>query len=227
MERVGRPLISVGLTVAALVLVAVVATGGHVPLASEGSGGWRIDRRAVSDERNVEEEEAFAEPSERARLPGESAIGVLAQTALMVAGGVFLFAIGRALVRMTRRESDEREVPPEEHWPVASAAEIVDAVDDGLAALAAGPVDEVIIACWVRLEEAAAAAGVGRRAAETSTELATRVLDELHAPAPAVTVLLDRYRQARYSHHPLDDDDRVAATEALADIRAAIAGAHA
>ena len=42
-----------------------------------------------------------------------------------------------------------------------------------------GPVDDVIVACWVRLEDAAAAAGSGRRPSETSAELAVRVLDQL------------------------------------------------
>lgn len=224
MERVGRPLITVGLAVAAVVLVAVVATGGHVPLATEGSGGWRLDRPEISDDRPIEDIEPIDDASRTSRLPGEGALGVLAQTALIVTGGLVLYLMGRTLLRVRLGSDDPLDAPAEEHWPAEPTAEMVEAVDDGLAALGTGPIDEVIIACWVRLEEAAAAAGVGRRPAETSAELAARVLDELHAPAAAVTVLLDRYRQARYSHHPLGEDDRAAAINALDDIRAAITG---
>ena len=134
--------------------------------------------------------------------------------------------MGRALLQLARRIPEPPDLPPEEHWP-EPAAEMVEAVDEGLAALTAGPVDEVIVECWVRLEAAAAAAGVARGAAETSAELASRVLADLHAPEDAVDGLLQRYRQARYSHHTLDEADRAVAVRALEDIRAAIAGANA
>jgi hypothetical protein len=104
---------------------------------------------------------------------------------------------------------------------------IVDALDEGLEALTAGPVDEVVIACWVKLEQAAAAAGVERLASETASELAARVLADLNAPDEAVDRLLDRYRTARYSRHPLDEDDRAVAIRSLEEIRAAIVGAPA
>ena len=100
------------------------------------------------------------------------------------------------------------------------------AVDHGLSALRSGPADEVIVACWVHLEEAAAAAGVGRGVSETPAELASRVLTDLHAPPPAVQELLTRYRRARYSRHPLDEDDRAVALRSLQQVRQAIAGAR-
>lgn len=230
MARFGRPVIAVGLAVASLLLVAVVATGEHVPLATEGTGGWRVDPRPRDrDLPDAAEGTPFDELPDRSELPGERALAVLAQTAVMAIGGLALFLIGRRLLRLTRREPEPLDDPPEEHWPAApvDAAGMVEAVDDGLAALADGPVDDVIIACWVRLEHAAAEAGAGRRPSETSAELATRILEELRAPADAVAVLLDRYRQARYSRHRLDEQDRAAAVRALAEIRDAIAGVRA
>ena len=71
----------------------------------------------------------------------------------------------------------------------------------GLAELARGPVDETIIACWVRLEDAVATAGVERLPSETPAELATRVLRELPVPEVATRRLLALYREARYSRH--------------------------
>ena len=90
--------------------------------------------------------------------------------------------------------------------------------------MAAGPVDDVVVECWVRLEEAAAGAGVERLPSETPSELAARVLADLDAPPAAIEALLARYRTARYSHHRLDERDRAVAMDALREIRDAIVG---
>jgi hypothetical protein len=49
-----------------------------------------------------------------------------------------------------------------------------------------------------------------------------RVLTSFHAPPDAVGRLLELYRAARYSRHPLGEADRAAAMTALGDIRRAI-----
>jgi hypothetical protein len=198
-----------------------------VPLATEGSGGWHLDRRGTPTEtRDLESRRPPSDLPSDSHIPGEGVFAVLAQTAVIVVGITAIFFIGRTLLRLSRRQPEPFDPLPPEHWP-EPAEEIAEAVDAGLVALTGGPVDEVVVACWVRLEEAAARAGVGRGPAETSAELASRVLAELHAPEAAVDDLLRRYRQARYSHHPLDEADRAAAVRALEDIRTAIAGAHA
>jgi hypothetical protein len=217
--------LAVALAVAAVVLVAFVVTGRHVPLATEGSGGWHLTPRDAR-ERPIESDSTLqppVEPTEPSRLPGEGVLTVLVQ-ALMILGGVTaMFLIGQALLRLSRRVPEPFELAPPEHWP-EPAVEMTEAVDEGLAALSSGPVDEVIVACWVRLEDAASSAGAGRRAAETPAELASRVLRDLHAPPDAVNALLERYRRARFSHHRLGESDRVVAARALEEIRAAIAG---
>ena len=213
------------LAVAAVILVAFVATGRHVPLATEGSGGWHVTPRGQR-ERPVDADLDLRPPLEQpepSRLPGEGVLSVLAQAAMIAVGLVALFLIGQALLRLSRRTPEPLDLAPPEHWP-EPAAEMTAAVDEGLATLASGPVDEVVVACWVRLEDAAAAAGAGRRAAETPSELASRVLGDLHAPPAAVDALLQRYRRARFSRHPLGEADRAVATRALEEIRAAMVG---
>lgn len=222
-----RPVLAVVLAFAAVVLVALAVTGDAVPLATEGSGGWHLTPRGQG-ERLIEPESTVqppAEPTDRSRLPGEGALAVLLQTAMILFGATVMVLIGRALGRLSKRTPEPVELAPPEHWP-EPAVEMADAVDEGLAALALGPVDEVIVACWVRLEDAASSAGAGRRAAETPAELASRVLGDLHAPPDAVDDLLQRYRRARFSHHPLDETDRAVAARSLEEIRAAIAGAR-
>lgn len=81
-----------------------------------------------------------------------------------------------------------------------------------------------IIACWLGLERAAAAAGTPRAAAETPADLVTRVL-AAHAVRPyALEVLSSLYREARYSGHPMGADQRDAARSALQDVHGDLAG---
>ena len=72
-----------------------------------------------------------------------------------------------------------------------------------------------VVECWHRFETAAAAAGLERRAWETSSEYTMRVLDLVDAHQPAVSRLGDLYREARFSEHELTEADREAALEAL------------
>jgi hypothetical protein len=225
--RRGGPVLTVVLVVVAVLLVVLVATGGNVPLATEGSGGWHLDgRRDAPPARTSTRPSGLGDLPEDSRLPGEGILAVLAQTAVIAVGLTVLVLTGRALQRLSRRPREPLDLDPPEHWP-EPGREMAEAIDDGLVALSAGPVDEVIVACWVGLEEAAAAAGIAREASETSAELASRVLTSLDAPAAAVDELLQRYRRARFSRHPLAEADRAAAIRSLEEIRVAISGAHA
>lgn len=86
---------------------------------------------------------------------------------------------------------------------------------DAEALLAAGAdAREVVVACWVRIEQAAEAAGLGRRPAETATDVARRWL----AGSPdraAVDDLAALYHLARYSTRVMTDADRDRARTAL------------
>lgn len=77
-----------------------------------------------------------------------------------------------------------------------------------------------IVECWHRFEVQAERAGLGRRPAETSSELALRMLDVADVDPDAVSLLLDLYREARFSGHEVSEEDRAAAVAALARIRA-------
>lgn len=213
--------------VAAVALVTVVAAGARVPLATEGSGGDHATTRRRPEV--VELPNPLLPPpnQEPIDLPSAGPISVFLDAVLIGGALLLLFAGGQALRRSWRREKTAPRPPPApEERPMPPAPTIVEALDEGLGTLAAGPVDDVVIACWVRLEDAAAAAGAARQASETPSELASRVLTDLHAPPVAVDRLLTRYRTARYSHHPLGEDDRVVAIRSLEDIRTAIVGAR-
>ena len=76
-----------------------------------------------------------------------------------------------------------------------------------------------VIGSWVRLERAAASAGVTRRPSETSAELVHRVLAGQSVDPQRLHRLNGLYRAARYSPHPVEERDRSAAREALLAIR--------
>lgn len=102
-------------------------------------------------------------------------------------------------------------------------ARLVEAIGDDAAeqdaALREGDPRNAIVAAWLRFEVQGERAGVGRRPWETSSEYALRILDLVAADAGAVNRLAGLYREARFSPHPVTEDHRQAALDALADVR--------
>ncbi len=87
------------------------------------------------------------------------------------------------------------------------------------ALLREGDPRNAIVAAWQRFEVQGASVGIGRRSWETSSEYAIRMLDLVAADSGAVNRLAGLYREARFSDHPLTEDHRTRALEALAGIR--------
>jgi hypothetical protein len=99
---------------------------------------------------------------------------------------------------------------------------VLAAVDAGLSDLDDADTDprRAVIACWVRLEQAAAAAGTPRQVGDTPAELVTRLLAG-HAVSPgALYPLAEAYRLARYATHTVDPTMRDQARAALGQVRA-------
>jgi hypothetical protein len=106
-----------------------------------------------------------------------------------------------------------------------TAQEVVAAVDAGLVDLSAEDTDprRAVIACWVRLEQAAAAAGVPRQPGDTSTDLVTRLLAGHDLTPQVLAGFATVYREARYATHAVDDRMRQQAISALRRLRAELA----
>lgn len=75
-----------------------------------------------------------------------------------------------------------------------------------------------IVRCWLRLEEAVAAAGLPRVPSETSAEFTQRVLRSLDLDPRAVATLARLFREARFSEHTLGEPERSAARAALQEL---------
>lgn len=115
--------------------------------------------------------------------------------------------------------------PSEPDRLAGTTQDVVDAVEAGLVDLSDSDTDprRAIIACWLRLEEAAAAAGTPREIGDTSTDLVVRLLGAHRVSHPVLDGFAAVYRQARYSTGPVDEGMRAAAVSALRQLRAELA----
>jgi hypothetical protein len=150
-------------------------------------------------------------------------IGTAALVVLGLAGaaivGLVIWALVRDQMRRQARRAGRRA-------PVAAAPrtaeDLVAALDAGLEELSDTDRDprRAVIACWVRLEQAAAAAGTPRHPGDSPTDLVGRLLAEQRVDARVLAALLEVYRQARYATHTVDDQMRAQARSALERLRA-------
>ncbi|MET7468603.1 DUF4129 domain-containing protein [Micromonospora sp. NPDC005686] len=155
---------------------------------------------------------------------GTAAVALVAVIVLGVVGYVLYSVVGGALRRTTRAVPVRRTRRTAE----GTAREVVAALDAGLEELDDRATDPrtAVIACWVRLEEAAEDVGVPRRTGDTPTDLVARLLRGDPAagiPAIASADVLDGfahvYREARYATHPVDERTRDQARAALRRLR--------
>ncbi|MBK6886135.1 MAG: DUF4129 domain-containing protein [Tetrasphaera sp.] len=105
--------------------------------------------------------------------------------------------------------------------PGVAEAVLADAHDQ-LAELRCGTPTNAIVRCWQRLEAAIARAGRPAYPWETPTEVTEAVLRDFDVDPGAVADLLDLYREARFSDHPLGEPDRDRALAALMGIHAGL-----
>jgi hypothetical protein len=145
----------------------------------------------------------------------------------IVVGGLLVAVWLTARGRLRSRPGQVAEPAAPSRSAAEAAEEVVAAVDAGLSDLSDTDLDprRAVIACWVRLEQVAAAAGTPRRVADTPADLVTRLLSA-HDVDPAVLAeFADIYRHARYTTHTVDERMRGQARAALERVRAELTGA--
>ena len=161
------------------------------------------------------------------RIPEWFVTGIWALLGLAVLAvvGVLLWTLVRGALRRTTRALPEQR---SRRSAEGTAREVVAALDAGLVDLDDADTDPrtAVIACWVRLEEAADGAGVRRLAGDTPTDLVTRLLrGDPSAGVPAIVSadvlaeLAHVYREARYATRPVDERTRDQARAALRRLR--------
>lgn len=174
------------------------------------------------EEREVQVEEqpgdfVDTDPTEVPAWLGAAAL-VIGCIVLAVVIGVMVWTLAREITRRRGRG----KMPPRQVSRTASAEEVVAALDAGLIDLSDADLDprRAVIACWLRLEQAAAAAGTPRQATDTPTDLVTRLLGEHNVSGDVLASFADVYREARYATHTVDERMREQARFALQRLRA-------
>jgi hypothetical protein len=140
-------------------------------------------------------------------------------TAILVVVLALVLALLRERLALRPKASKrERSAPP---TLAETQQRMRAAVDEGLADLDAGDADprRAVIACWVRLEQAAAVAGTPREPGDTSTELVARLLESHMVSADVLAGFAAVYREARYATHTVDEAMRDEARSALRLLR--------
>lgn len=146
---------------------------------------------------------------------------VIGALVLALLGGALWYVLRDSLYVRTRRITTDEGSPGGLLVADRQVAEAIEAVEEGLGRLADedGDPRAAVIACWVRLEQLAAAAGTPREPGDTPAELVGRLL----AGHPVSRPLLDRlaalYRAARYARHDVGRDMREQARSALRQLR--------
>jgi hypothetical protein len=166
--------------------------------------------------------DSVQQPTEAASgLPGwvGSAALALIVVIVLIMLWVVIWALVRDQVKRRARKGGRGALARRE---ARTAEDLLDALDAGLEELSDADRDprRAVIACWVRLEQAAAAAGTPRNPGDSPTDLVGRLLREQRVDAQVLAALLDVYRQARYATHTVDDQMRQQARSALERLRA-------
>lgn len=106
-----------------------------------------------------------------------------------------------------------------------AAAQVRSAVQAGIDLLDDQSADprRAVIACWLRLEAAAAEAGTGREPGDTPAELVQRMLAGHRVSEPLLQRLAGLYRLARYGPAEVDPSMRGTALGALTQLRTELA----
>ncbi len=149
-------------------------------------------------------------------------LGAVALTAVAAAVLIALAIVARALLKDRVATRAGRRLRPAAAPEPNAADVVVAALNAGLLELSDADADprRAVIACWVRLEQAAAAAGTARRPDDTATDLVTRLLAEQHVSAAVLGPFAAVYREARYATRPVDEQTRRDARAALHRLRA-------
>jgi hypothetical protein len=106
------------------------------------------------------------------------------------------------------------------------AEPLADALAAGEQALHAEPDPRAaIIGCYAAMERSLAEAGSPAQAADTPAEILARATAGGLIRSTWAGTLTGLFRRARYSSHPVTEDDRTAAVGALAQVRSDLEGA--
>lgn len=160
----------------------------------------------------------------QAHPPGEAGIGTYV-TALLAL--LALIALGIVVLRRVQVVEVEAEDEDEDEESEA----VTRAVVAGQAAVQDRAITdprEAIVACFAAMERALAGVGpaAAPKEADTPQEVLRRGAEASELPEEPAAQLLDLFQEARFSTHPMRQDDREAADRALTAILTSLGARH-
>lgn len=226
MARRLAPLIAVG----AVVLVALIAAVGGPVQVGEPIIPFDPSDAEPTAEPTWEAGDGEEEPEDEEVPANPFTVGIVLYVVVVGIAGIFL-AI-RVLVWLagwlaSRQRAVQRPDVPNPNLTVAALREAADFAIFEAEAAPPGRASDAVVACWVLLERAAAAAGTPRSAPQTPTEFTAGVLAQHHADRDAVATLLALYHEARFGGAALPDEAAETAAAALHTISASLSHAAA
>jgi hypothetical protein len=209
------PLLTPALVAVATVVVLAVFAAGT-------AGGWSLQPRIwFGDAQPVPalvSQPALSPPTQPPPLSEASAVQQWIAGALAALMGLAVLVGLGYLARWLWQRRPRRAVLIEEK-PDTTPAGVI-AADPDLPALVRGADQaeriltetggvprDLVLRCWLALEDAAQASGVPRRPSDSPTEFTGAVLRSTQADRGSVDILLRLYHRARFSDHEITDDD--------------------
>jgi hypothetical protein len=221
------PPLAVAVLLAAAALAAALSSPGigRIPLPSERETPGAESGSPSAASASAQAAEHIPPPYDL-HIPGwfSTGLATLCGAAVIAVVAVLLWYVVRDTIQVRgRRLTVEPGEPPA---PAAHPEKVVAAVDAGLAELADTDADprRAVIACWVRLERAAADAGTPRERGDTPTDLVQRLLAAHAVSRPVLDRFAAVYREARYATHVIDERMRETAVSSLRQLRDELAG---
>ncbi|GAA1816266.1 DUF4129 domain-containing protein [Planosporangium flavigriseum] len=211
-----------------LLAVAALLVGGVMAAAWSSPAVTRVPLPAERSPQQVEAMPAAANRGADVAAPDGQLPSWLGSAAAGLCLALVAVVVGMLVWYLVRDRFRVRSAPLASRPAEAAATgteEVVAALDAGLDRLGDSDADprRAVIACWVRLEEAAAAAGTPRDPGDTPTDLVARLLAAHHVSRPVLDEFAAVYREARYATHVVDERMRAAAVASLGHLRGELA----
>ncbi len=215
-------------TTAVLLLLLVWSAGNGTPLVSAPEGTWGpLPSAEDAPSLTTQVETASPQDGEDGRGPVTDWSFTFAMVLWLLVVVTTVALLVRWLARQRVEGLDRKALVEEEEL-----AALLDATSDEVRyqALSEGDPRNAVVACWVALEDAVHRSGLKQDRSETATELTRRVLGRWDVDQLAITTLSEAYREARFSRHPVTEEQRTLAVDALERIHVDLrrrAAAHA
>lgn len=214
-----RGLSSTVVTAAITALLAMLllawGAGSGTPLISEPQGTWGSPPPISLPQ--IDTEAATIPPPEPDG--GEADVGpdynqFIVDAIQIVMGLALLLLVAFLLRKMLSTRLEPRTANPADEDELIA---LLDATGEEVRfrALSEGDPRNAVVACWVALEEAVVSSGLRPDRTETAVELTRRVLSRWEVDEASITALSAAYREARFSRHPITEQQRESAVAAL------------